>query len=123
MSDVASSRRMMAAFIFIVYGPICWALQLLLIYGGQSALCALGTVPQWLISAGVIAASAMTFALASAGAVWPEPHYKLMAGEPAAAGQWPFIRSVMQMLCGLSLLAMVYAALAAIMLPACPALR
>ena len=122
MSDVASSRRMMAAFVFIIYGPICWALQLALIYGSQSALCAFGA--DWgPVTTAVLVLSLATIALASAGSVWPATVYRLLAGIEAPAGQWPFMRFVMRLLTGLALLAMLYAALGALLLPACAVLR
>lgn len=122
MSDVASSRRMMAAFVFIIYGPICWALQLALIYGSQSALCAFGA--DWRpVTTAVLVLSLATMALAGAGSVWPATVYRLLAGTEAPAGQWPFMRFVMRLLTGLALLAMLYAALGALLLPACAVLR
>ncbi|WMT88498.1 hypothetical protein NO932_07765 [Pelagibacterium sp. 26DY04] len=123
MSDIASSRRMMAAFVFIVYGPICWALQLLMIYGGQSALCVFGTISQPAITIYVVVASIVAAALAAAGMIWPGGLYRLMAGEPPAPDQRGFLFWVMRALNALSLLAMLYAALGSVMLPACGALR
>lgn len=112
----------MAAFIFIIYGPICWALQLTLVYGSQSALCAFGT--DWaLVTAVVLVMSLMTMALAGVGLIWPAAVYKLLAGVQAPAGQWPFLRFVMRFLTGLALLAMLYAELGAMLLLPCAALR
>lgn len=123
MSDIASARRMVAAFVFIIYGPLCWALQLTAAYGGQSALCAFGTVSQPVISAYVIAVSIVTAVLAAAGMIWPGGLYRLMAGEPPAPDQRGFLFWVMRTLAALSLLAMLYAALGAVMLQACGGLR
>ena len=122
MSDVASSRRMIAAFVFIIYGPICWALQLALVYGGQSALCAFNT--DWgLVTTAVLVTSLLTMTLAGVGLAWPASLYKVLAGIDAPAKQWAFMRFVMRLLTGLALLAMFYAALGAVLLRACAPLR
>lgn len=113
---------MIAAFVFIIYGPICWALQLTLIYGGQSVLCAFGADSR-LITATVLAMSVLTMAFAGVGFIWPASVFKFLAGAKAPGEQRAFLRVVMRLLTGLALLAMFYAGLGAVLLPACAALR
>ncbi len=123
MSDVSSSRRMVATLLFLIFGPICWALQLTAMYGGQSALCALGSVDQGIVSAWVLAVSVLAGLACCAGIVWTAPTYALFTGTRAESEQWNFLAFVMRALSALSLLAIAYAGIGALMLPACGALR
>ena len=123
MNDVSSSRRMVATLVFLIFGPICWALQLTAMYGGQSALCAFGGVDQPLVSGWVLAVSVLAGLACGAGIVWTKQTYALFTGGSAAGEQWSFLAFVMRALSALSLLAIAYAAIGAIMLPACGGLR
>ncbi|GLQ55343.1 hypothetical protein [Devosia nitrariae] len=128
MRDTSSNRQMIGTLIFILIGPILWALQLTLIYGAQSSLCAfevgIGANGGNVLAAGtVIGASVLCMALAVAAFVMPGASYRLITGASSPDDQWPFLTSVMRILAGLSLLAMLYAALGAVLLPACAQLR
>ncbi|WP_338610319.1 hypothetical protein V6617_08110 [Pelagibacterium nitratireducens] len=123
MSEVSSSRRMVATLVFLIFGPICWALQLTAVYGGQSALCAFGSVDQPLVSGWVLAVSVLAGLACGAGIVWTKQTYTLFTGGSPAGEQWSFLAFVMRALSALSLLAIAYAAIGAIMLPACGGLR
>ncbi|WP_421953060.1 hypothetical protein [Pelagibacterium sp.] len=123
MSDVSSSRRMVATLVFLISGPICWALQLTAMYGGQSAFCAFGGVELSLIRGWVLIVSAVTGLACIAGLVWTKHTYAVFTGVSPAGEQWGFLAFVMRALSALSLLAIAYAAIGAIMLPACAGLR
>lgn len=123
MSELSSPRGMVATLVFLVFGPICWAFQLTAMYGGQSALCAFGGVDQSLVSGWVLAVSILAGLACVAGIVWTKQTYALLAGGAPAGEQWRFLAFVVRALSALSLLAVAYAAIGAIMLPACGGLR
>tara|TARA_R100000365_G_C2738108_1_gene67114 strand:+ start:1050 stop:1394 length:345 start_codon:yes stop_codon:yes gene_type:complete len=114
---------MVATLVFLIFGPICWALQLTAMYGGQSALCAFGGVDLTLVSGWVLAVSVLAGLACGAGIVWTKQTYALFTGGSVAGEQWSFLAFVMRALSALSLLAIAYAAIGAIMLPACGGLR
>ncbi|MCD7058659.1 hypothetical protein [Pelagibacterium xiamenense] len=128
MSDATSPRRMVGTFVFILAGPILWAIQLTAIYGSQSALCAAGIGTSSgggnaLVLWSVVIASLIPAGVATWAILAPAASYRLLAGERGDAAQWGFLRGVMRLLTGLSILAMAYAALGAVFLPECASLR
>lgn len=123
MSDLSSSRHMVATLVFLIFGPICWSLQLTAMYGGQSALCAFGSVDQIIVSGWVLAVSVLAGLACSSGIVWTKQIHALFTGGRAGGEQWSFLAFVMRGLSALSLLAITYAGIGAIMLPACGGLR
>lgn len=128
MRDTASNRQMIGTLIFIMIGPILWAAQLTLIYGSQSSLCAfgigVGADGGNALAAGiVVAATVLCMALGAVAMARPETSYGLITGAHVPDEQWGFLIRVMRVLAGLSLLAMFYAALGAVLLPACAQLR
>ena len=123
MDDRNSSRQMIGTFVFLLVGPIAWALNLTLIYGAQSSLCAFGALSPTAIRilVGIIC-------LALAGCVLgamarPAVVFQRITGASAPEDQWPFIRGTMRLLAGLSVLAMLYFALASLFVPGCDVLR
>jgi hypothetical protein len=128
MRDTASTRQMIGTLVFIMLGPILWAVQLTLIYGAQSSLCAfgvgVGSDGGNMLAAGiVIAASAMCMVLAGVALARPDASYGLITSAGVPSEQRGFLVGVMRLLAGLSLLAMLYAGLGAVLLPACAQLR
>ena len=45
MDDRNSPRQMIGTLVFLIAGPILWAVDLTVIYGAQSSLCAFGALP------------------------------------------------------------------------------
>jgi hypothetical protein len=128
MRDTASTRQMIGTLVFIMLGPILWAVQLTLIYGAQSSLCAfgvgVGADGNNALAAGVvIAASVVCMALVGVALARPDIGYGLITGAGMPGEQRGFLVGVMRLLAGLSLLAMFYAGLGAVLLPACAQLR
>lgn len=108
---------------FMLVGPILWAVDLTAIYGAQSSLCAFDALPQPIVGSLVIAISALLALAAGIAAVSPRPLFGLLAGAPPPAEQWGFLQGAMRLLVGLSVLAIAYFTLAATVLPACAQLR
>lgn len=128
MRDTSSNRQMIGTLIFIMTGPILWAAQLTLIYGSQSSLCAFGVGVgsggnNPLAAGAVIGATVLCMILAGVALARPEASFGLITGVTTPGDQWRFLRAVMRILTGLSLLAMLYAGLGAVLLPACAQLR
>jgi len=121
-------RRTIGTVVFLLAGPIVWALHLLLTYGSQSALCAFSHQTG---AEGFIVDPVNTIIVVTLGAVFaslpffarPAGAYKLLAGDHAPENQWTFFRSVSQLLTGLSILAVIYAGTAVLILPTCAQLR
>ena len=123
MSDATSSRQMIGTLVFLIFGPICWALQLTTVYGMQSALCAFQAVSMTTVTVLVVALTIVIAGLAGAGMVRPGLVYRVFTGVQPNSEQWPFLVFVMRSLTALSILAMAYAGTGALMLAACGALR
>ncbi len=123
MSDATSSRQMIGTLVFLIFGPICWALQLTTVYGMQSALCAFQTVSTPTVSVLVVTLTAVIAGLAGAGLVRPGLVYRILTGVQPHSEQWPFLVFVMRSLTALSILAMAYSGTGALMLSSCCGLR
>lgn len=127
MNDATSPRRMIGTFVFLLAGPILWALQLTFTYGPQSALCAFGVgtsagenpTAAWVI----VLVSVLCIAIAALVFAQPVPAYRLLAGTASGEAQWPFLRGTMRILVALSILAMIYLGISTAFLPACAQLR
>ena len=118
----------MGTLVFLCIGPLFWAAQLMLIYGPQSSLCAyrIGTVAGGsnpLVIGLIVVVSVLCIGLTAAALLRPAAAYSLITGTQPSGETWPFITWVMRALAALSLLAMLYAALGAFLLPACAQLR
>jgi hypothetical protein len=120
-------RRTIGVFLYILFGPLVWAGYLTVTYGTQSSLCAFD-IGEWpaganpLVSSLMIAATLMGIA-ALAVAVW-QPHAIhrwLVPGKPPV--DISFLTWVMRALSVLSILAILYAGVASVVLPACAQLR
>ncbi|MHA6298328.1 hypothetical protein [Devosia sp. CAU 1758] len=123
MDDRNSSRQMIGTLVFLIAGPILWAIDLMLIYGAQSSLCAFGALPLPGVSI-IVGGTSVGLALMAGGIwLWPEPSFRTLAGTSPPTDQWPFLRGTMRLLAALSALAMLYFAAAALLLPACGGLR
>jgi hypothetical protein len=122
MGDTGSVRYAMGTLMFLCLGPLIWAADLTVIYGTQSSLCAFGG-PTPLVTMLVIGCSVVAALLTVLVARRPTPVFRVLVGAPAGGEQWPFLQGLMQMLSGLSVLAIAYFAIAAALLPACGALR
>lgn len=119
---------MIGTLVFVMVGPILWAAHLMLIYGSQSSLCAfevgLGLGGNSPLAAGaVLGGTVLCMVLSGEALAKPEATFGLITGIAEPGNQWHFLRAVMRMLTGLSLLAMLYAGLGAVLLPACAQLR
>lgn len=124
----SSHRQGIGTLVFILVGPIIWAVHLTLVYGSQSSLCAFNLVEDR--SGGtdaivyiILAATALFIAAAGFGAVRASFVYTLIAGTDPPLEQIGFIIATMRILAGLSILAMLYVGLSAVILPACDQLR
>ncbi|KKB12731.1 hypothetical protein VE25_05740 [Devosia geojensis] len=118
----------MGTLVFLCLGPLLWAVQLTLIYGPQSSLCAYGIGTgqggsNLLVAGLILIVSALCMGLAAAALLRPGAAYELATGTRPSGETWPFLTWVMRALAALSLLAMLYAGLGALLLPACAQLR
>lgn len=122
-----SNRQDMGTLIFILLGPIVWAIHLTLIYGSQSSLCAFNAgesaAGRNVVVGIILAATVLCIAATGYSAARPGFVHALVARATLPAEQAGFIVAVMRLLAGLSILAMLYAGLGAVMLPACEQLR
>jgi hypothetical protein len=128
MAKGSPSRQAIGTLVFLCAGPLLWAAQLTLIYGPQSSLCAYGVGTSEggsnpLVAGLVLIVSAACMGLAAAALLKPGSAYELATGVRPSGETWPFLVWVMRALAALSLLAMLYAGLGALLLPACAQLR
>lgn len=123
MDDKTSARQMIGSILFLIAGPILWAINLTVIYGAQSSLCAFRALPENVIAAIVVVTTLALMATAGAFIVWPQIVFRLLVGAAPPTDQWPFLNGTMRILAALSALAMLYFATASLTMPACAALR
>jgi len=123
MDDRKSSRQMIGTYLFLVTGPILWAINLTLIYGAQSSLCAFNALPAWAIQVLVGGICFLQVACATGAMLRPETVLTGLTGASPPNQQWPFLRGAMRVLTGLSILAMTYFGLAALFVTGCGSLR
>jgi hypothetical protein len=123
----SSNRQGIGTLIFILVGPIVWAVHLTLIYGSQSSLCAFNLNEDRGENSAVVAiillVTALSIAVVGFSAVRPNFIHALIARGMPPTEQAKFIVTIMRVLSGLSILAMFYAGLSAVFLPACDPLR
>lgn len=123
-----SNRQGMGTLVFILIGPIIWAVHLTLIYGSQSSLCAFNLGEDraggnGVVIAIILAATAACMAIVGFSAVRAGFVHALIARAAPPAEQVGFIVAIMRILAGLSILAIFYGGLGAVILPACDQLR
>ncbi len=122
-----SNRQDMGTLVFILTGPIIWAIHLTLVYGSQSSLCAFNAgesaTGRNVVVGIILAVTVLCIAATGYSAARPGFVHALIARASLPAEQAGFIVTVMRILAGLSILAMFYAGLGAVMLPACEQLR
>lgn len=123
-----SNRQGIGTLAFILIGPLVWAVHLTLIYGGQSLLCAFNpgedaSGRNVAIVAIILAATIAGIAAVGFSAARPAIVHALIARGALPAEQAGFVVTIMRVLAGLSILAMIYAGLGAVILPACGQLR
>lgn len=119
-------RPAVRTLIYVLFGPIVWAVHLTIIYGLQSVACALTTTSRGGTSMDAVQlaiVSATIAAVLALGAGW-----RWLANPGGAMSEGTedrnhFLEGVMQFLVGLSVLGVLGAGAAAMMLPSCPALR
>lgn len=123
-----SNYQGIGTLIFILLGPIVWAVHLTLIYGSQSTLCAFNPGEDRsggndTIVAIILAATIACVAVVGFSAVRASFVHALIARAAPPVEQVGFIMTIMRVLAGLSILAMFYAGLSVFILPACDPLR
>jgi hypothetical protein len=123
----SSNRQGIGTLIFILVGPIVWAVHLTLIYGSQSSLCAFNPSEDRgensVVVAVILLVTAVSIAVVGFSAVRANFIHALIARGIPPTEQVEFIVTIMRVLAGLSILAMFYAGLSAVFLPACHPLR
>lgn len=123
-----SNWQGIGTLVFILVGPIVWAAHLTLIYGSHASLCALnmgedGSGGNGAVAAIILFATIAGIAAVGFSAVRPGFVHALIARIAPSAEQVGFIVKIMRVLAGLSMLAMLYTSLGAVILPACEPLR
>ena len=124
----SSNRQGIGTLIFILVGPIVWAVHLTLIYGSQSSLCAFNLGEDRsggndAVVAIILIATAVFVAIVGFSAVRASFVHTLIARADPPEEQFGFIVTIMRILAGLSIVAMLYAGIGAVILPACDQLR
>lgn len=112
--------------VFMLFGPIVWALHLLVAYGTHASLCAtaasepVANAALHLVLGGATIAAAIGLTIA---AVRPPLVRWMLRAVPATSAEAGFATNVMQILVLLSLLGVTFAGLAMMLLPLCSQLR
>lgn len=114
-------RSTAATVVFILFGPIVWALHLLVIYGSQSVLCARGGTAS--ISTIIGVATLVSIAALCTAAMAPGALAGALRVGPGPGSQQAFINGVAVTLAILSLFGVVWAAATIFILPSCLSLR
>lgn len=104
------SRRGALRTVAWLIGPLAWAAFFLTAYATESLVCSRGAAPAW--HGAIVAAAALAAALTIIGRLWSRRSGS--AGTTAA-----FRGRIEAALHGLSLLAIAWTALAALLVPAC----
>jgi hypothetical protein len=119
------SASIVGALALILFGPIVWAAQFLVVYAGHASLCEAGdrlpvgsaAIP-WLL--GIATAAALV--VIGAGAAWPGPLRQHLV--PAASpGEGAFLVRLMRLLALLALFGVGWSGIAMLVLPSCLQLR
>jgi hypothetical protein len=124
---MSQPRRTIGTLLYLLAGPLLWAAHLTVIYGSQSSLCAfdIGETAAGnnsLATTVILVATAVCIGLVVAMTLRPQSIFGWLAlGE--VSPDRPFLVWAMRLLSALSVLAILYVGLAAIILPACAQLR
>lgn len=117
----------LGTILFLLFGPLIWAVHLFTVYAGHASLCEAGdrlplldadALP-WLLG-GATAAALLILAL---GSVRPAIVRRLLRATSPAHDEMAFTTSVMRMLAALSALGVVFAGVAILLVPLCAQLR
>jgi hypothetical protein len=122
---MTSRSSIAGTILFILFGPIVWALHFGLSYAGHAGLCAAGdrlplgpsALPLLLGTVTAIAA-----ALIAAGLIAPRL-LRTPLGAPREGETAAFVTTLMRLLAGLSLFGVAFMALTMLLLPLCAPLR
>jgi len=110
--------------LMILWGPILWAVHLLVTYGAQSATCAIGEARfAAFIPALLLAATALFAILLLAGFCWPKPAARLLQLDPHDHPQWRFVHAVSRNLVALSFAGVIFNGMAVLLIDPCAQLR
>ena len=109
--------------LFVLFGPIVWAVHFLIAYGGHAALCAAGdrlpfagreTLP-WLLGT----ATAAALLLVAAALIRPGLLRRMLGAGSVLAEETMFLTRVMRALGALSFFGVAWAGLAMLIVPLC----
>lgn len=113
--------------LFVLYGPLIWALHFLVVYGGHASLCAVG------VEAGIMGqpvqlvlvwtATLLALAAIAAGLFWPRQVQGVLHAVSLVEIDNRLLVRIMRLLALLSFLAVVFAGLASLIVPFCAQLR
>lgn len=120
-----SEGSIVGTLVFILIGPLVWALHLLVAYGSHASLCAVAGAGRladplpWILG-GVTLAAALILALALAS---PSTFRRPLRAARRDDREAAFATGVMRVLALLSLLGVLFAGIAMVILPLCQQLR
>src|SRR5690606_1276841 len=103
MNSGESIRTMIGTLVFLLAGPIVWAINLTLIYGAQSSLCAFEVGAAEGGTNGAVTAAIVVATLGTLGALGifnlnARASYDFLCGQMPPEDQWPFLAFAMRML-------------------------
>lgn len=107
--------------IYLLYGPLLWALHLFAIYGPQSLFCTRGMAGA--VGPTVTAATLVAGLLLLVAIVSPRPVARLLRADRWEESQQGFLDRVMRLLSALSLFGVLAGGATILLLPACGGLR
>lgn len=113
--------------LFMLFGPLIWAADLLVVYGGHASYCAAGDrLPgdaEAVLPMLLWAATAAAGLIIAAGIVWPSLVRTVLRAMPATSPEAGFMERVMRWLALLSLFGVAFMGLALTLVPICAQLR
>lgn len=113
--------------LFMLFGPLVWALYFLVVYGGHASFCAAGDrlpgMPAEVLPILLAAATAAAMALIAGALLWPSAPRRLLRAVPAGNPEAGFVTRVMRLLALLSLFGVGFAGIAMLIVPLCQQLR
>lgn len=109
---------------YVLFGPLVWAIHIVVIYGGQSMLCAAAGIldPSAAVRSLVALASVLALTIVAAATLGADRAASMMGAASSMPPLQQFQRRVMRLLAVLSLFGIGASAVAAAM-PVCAALR
>ena len=115
-------RSTVGTLVYLLIGPVIWAAHFMTVYAAQGWLCAIGAAQDRIIAA-VFALTLPPLLALAAALFMPAGLARLLRASDWGEETQHFLAGAMRLLSLLSLLAVLYFATAAALLPACPALR